>query len=287
MLKNKPTVNEHFIPQFYLRSFTMDGERLYQYDVISNKQTLNPVSIQSICYKKNLYEFTDNSGNFINRNLIETCFGKFEGEFANVFHSILSKANNNANYQTLCFLSTKEKSFLIFFISTLILRNPDIINIAQQTAFESINKNVTDATARNIALQTCLPIYNKLIPEDKNLLCLMLKLFENMSFQIVKTNKKCFLASDKPVILHGSYDEKSMISKIDEVIMPISSYLLLYMKPLKKTKKEYYNRLVEINTNGINYFNSAIAQHCQRWIYSNSRFTEKQIKWIIKERGKV
>ena len=89
MAQNKPTTDEHYIPQCYLKQFSSDGERIYQYDVLSGKQTPVPVPTKSVCYQKHLYEFRDSSGAFAYRNLIEKSFGIYEGEFAKTFRSKL------------------------------------------------------------------------------------------------------------------------------------------------------------------------------------------------------
>ena len=121
MSKNKPTIDEHYIPQCYLKQFSPDGERIYQYDVITGKQSPAPVPIKSICYEKHLYEFRDDNGDFVHRNLIEKAFGIYEGEFATVFRSIQSKSSYEANFNTRSFLTKNEKALLIFFISTMSL----------------------------------------------------------------------------------------------------------------------------------------------------------------------
>ena len=74
MTKNKPTVKEHYIPQFYLKNFSFDKKNIYQFDILKGKQIENPVLIRKICFEKNLYEFKNEKGEFENRNLIEKSF---------------------------------------------------------------------------------------------------------------------------------------------------------------------------------------------------------------------
>ncbi|MDE6706640.1 MAG: DUF4238 domain-containing protein [Oscillospiraceae bacterium] len=281
MAQNKPTTDEHYVPQFYLKQFSPNGERIYQYDVISGKQSHASVPIKSICYEKHLYEFKNNLGKYVCRNLIEKCFGVYESEFAKTFRSIQSKIRYEANYHTLSFLSSEEKAFLIFFLSTIIVRSPDVLQAAQETAMEFFGDQITKTSARNLALQTCLPIYKMLDIKERNLLNPVMGFFDNMSFQIGVADKDVFWTSDRPVILYGN----NQLAKPDEVIMAISPHLALYMKPYKKTKQDRYNRLVSLDKKDIEYFNRAIVIHCKRWIYSKAPLTNSQIKWISKERG--
>ncbi|MCR5020127.1 DUF4238 domain-containing protein [Ruminococcus sp.] len=281
MAQNKPTTDEHYIPQCYLKQFSSDGEHIYQYDALSGKQTPVPVPTKSVCYQKHLYEFRDSSGAFAYRNLIEKYFRTYEGEFATVFRSIQSKSSYEANYHTLSFLTTKEKARLVFFLSTMIVRDPDVLQAAQETALEFFGDQLTEISARNLALQTCLPIYKALDTEERNLLNPVMRFFDDMSFQIGVTDKDVLWTSDSPVVLFGN----NQPVKLDEVVMPISPHIALYMKPYENTRKGCYNRLTELRPEDIKYVNRAVVMHCKRWIYSKAPLTDKQIKWIKRERG--
>lgn len=280
MTKNKPTIDEHYIPQFYLKQFSSDGEKIYQYDILSPNSSSVKVPTKSICYEKNLYEFKNDSGEIIHRNLIEKHLGTFETEFANVFRSIISKSKIEKNYQTCSFLDMKEKALLVFFMTTLIIRNPEILNIAKDTALEFFGNQLSEVNARNFALNTCLPIYKDLDPNERNLLLSFMKPFEKMSYQIAVTGKEKIWTSDNPVILHG----KNQPIKLDEVILSINPNLVLYMKPYEKTKRGCYNRLTKMNTQDIDFINGNIVMNSKRWIYTYTPLTDKQKKWIAKIR---
>lgn len=111
MAQNKPTTDEHYIPQCYLKQFSSDGERIYQYDVLSGKQTPVPVPTKSVCYQKHLYEFRDSSGAFAYRNLIEKSFGIYEGEFAKTFRSIISNPESKPIITHYAFCPRKKKHY--------------------------------------------------------------------------------------------------------------------------------------------------------------------------------
>lgn len=283
MAENKPTVDEHFIPQCYLKQFSPDGEKIYEYDVVNKRQIPVPVPTESICYEKNLYEFKDVSGAYVYRNLIEKNFALFEGEFANTFRSIRSKMHNEANYKTMSFLTEKEKALLVFFLSTMILRRPDILKAAQDYTMEVFGNQVTEITARNFVLQTCLPIYKKLDVEEQNLLNPVMQFFDDMSFVIGVTDNKEILTSDNPIVFFRDNIEDY---RPNEIILPLSSCSVLYMASYSKTKRNCYNRLYKMNNADVKYVNEAVVTQCHRWIFSEAPLTDKMIKWITKERSK-
>lgn len=280
MGQNKPITDEHYIPRCYLKQFTIDSERLYQYDVISRKQTPVPVHINSICYERNLYEFKDENGEFIYRNLIEKSFIPYEGIFADVFRSIQAKATNKANLATRSFLTMKEKAFLMIFLTTMILRAPETLHELSETTKDIYNRNISDTTAKNLVLQTGLPIYKELDFKETSLFNAVLGLFEDMAFIIGITEQDSLLTSDKPVLVKGETNPV----KVLDVILPITPNLILFMKPYANTNRELYNRLRIWDKKNIEAANKKMLRQCHRWIYSKSLLTEQQIKWISKLR---
>lgn len=278
MSQNKPTVDEHYVPRCYLKQFTKDEEHIYQYDVLSERCYPNPVPINSICYKKNLYEFRDEDGAFIGRNLIEKSFMMYEGAFATVFRSINAKTNDVRNMRTLSFLTEKEKAFLTVFVATMIIREPGLIQSLTETTSDIFKNQISDRMAKNLVLQTGLPIYKEINVEESNLFNAVLGFFEDMSFQIGKTDSDIIWTSDTPVFLYG--DSNSV--RVHAVLVPLSPCLVLTMKPYAQTERELYNRFLVLND--IKSVNRIIVSHCKRWIYSKEQFTDKQILWIKKSK---
>ena len=179
--RDKPTEDEHFISQFYLNRFS-SKKKIYQFDLLNLKKYDDPVPVKSICFEKNLYEFRNEDGTIIHTNLVENSLHNYETQFAKVFDSICKKAKIEDNYSTLCFLTKMEKAYLFLFMTIIVLRSPDVINAAQETAKEFANSDISDITARNIALQICLPIYKELKLEEAPIFKAILQLFVDKSF---------------------------------------------------------------------------------------------------------
>ncbi len=279
--KNKPTSNEHFIPQCYLKQFSYDNKHIYQFDIKSGKATPKPVSTDSICYQKNLYEFRDESGSFIYRNLIENQLCKLEIVYSRIIKSIKSKTACKKNYKTHSFLTKKEKMFLIYFIMIQQMRGPFIINETEREIGTKWGDILDKCYVRNLTIMSLLPIYKKLFQTDNNIIFSKLHLFDEMSYLIGTTDNDSIFTSDNPVIM--LWDDK--LANLEEVIYPLSSRIILYMKPHNQTPKGFRNRMIHLESKDIEYINKVIVKLCKRWVYSKNALTESQIKWIMKERG--
>ena len=277
------TVREHYIPQFYLKQFSPNKKIIYQYNVFSDKASSILTSTTEVCFEKNLYEYRDDKGEIVNKNLIEKRLSVFEAEFASVFQSIHSKAAFKQNHHTSSFLSTREKILLVFFISTLLSRDPKVIQLAKECAIEELGELMDDTTARNLALNICLPVHKALDTEERTLLKQYIQALENMSFQIGIAEKDVFWTSDHPAIVKGVSVEGQAFN-IEQVSIPLSSRIALLMKPYEKVSPENYNRLVILGEKEIRAINAATVTNCYRWIYSKAPLTEKQIQWIKKQR---
>lgn len=273
------TVREHYIPQFYLRNFSSDQKRIYQYEIGSNKPS-KLVPIESVCCVDDLYEFKNDDGEITDRNRIEKAFAVFEGEFHNVISSIVSKARHTENLYTPCFLTQKEKAMLVFFLATSVLRTPTMVDEAQKAALKFFGDTISKQDARNLVLQELFPIYKELNGDDKNALYPTLKWFENMSFHIGVTWWDCLVTCDRPVIVRGNHK----VFQPEGVLFPLTPNLALTMLTIKKTRACNRNKLAYLDGYSINVLNSEIIANCNRWIFSKDEITSEQIKFIEKVR---
>ena len=294
MSVQKPTSKEHFIPQCYLGQFSpderysdgkkkpFDRRHIYSYDLISGIQSPKPVLIKSICYEINLYEFKNDQGDFIYQNLIENILSVYEGHFATVFRSIRGKARCNSNLALSSFLSQEEKAYLIFFLSTLVLRQPEVINAGIEIAKESF-ENISKHRAKNLTLNMFLPIYRKIDEKEKNVLNVVMSWFDKLSFQVYVSDKDVFFTCDRPAVIIGKHNPH----RISEVYLPISPRIMLNMIPEEKAPKGYRNRLMPLSDQQIMKANQEYSAHCKRWVYSKAPLTEQQVKMILDGRKRV
>ena len=280
MEKTDFTVKEHYVPRFYLNRFADDDHRLYLYDVLSEKKRI--VSTSDICFRKNLYEFCNESGGFKHRNILENILSALEGMFSAILKSIDSKSCKSDNFKTLCFLDSKEKAVLTAFIATMITRNPKTIKLTQDLLMDYYS-NVSKNTSRNIALNNCLPFLKELNPDEQTLFKIIVDSLDNMAFQIHISEEDAIWICDTPAAFFKDENYDGSFLQSDHVVFPLAPNLVLYMIDKNKTPLDEKNRLIIMTRETIDYFNEAMIINCNRWIYSKNDFSEKDIKWIKKK----
>lgn len=105
--------NHHYIPQFYLRGFSLDGKHLHILDKKASGPDLmyRRQTIESIAYEKQLYTYRNTDGE---KETLEDMFGEIEGK-AKISIEKLSEKKK---------LTLEERSWLALFISLIQLRTP-------------------------------------------------------------------------------------------------------------------------------------------------------------------
>ena len=132
MGKAQYTVNEHFVPKFYLESFADTSGVVWLYDRREDK--LFYQAPENICKKRNLYETRAEKmnpavGDFILRNQIEDSFCSAEGTWSQLLRKVIKVCCSNVGRNALI-CSSEEKKGLADFVANLILRNPWTMNNA-------------------------------------------------------------------------------------------------------------------------------------------------------------
>lgn len=120
--------NNHYIPQFYLRCFSTDSERIYRLDKREN--TIKHLSISSVGFEKNIYTYREKNGEI---SSLEPVFLQVEGLAASCIRKLKAKEN----------ISDQEKSDLSFFLSLQMVRTPSF-----QNNMEAAQKELMEKTAR-------------------------------------------------------------------------------------------------------------------------------------------
>ncbi len=264
----KITKKQHFIPRFYLKNFSDNGKTMYRYDKAT--ENIASVSINSVCYQDNLYEFKDENDNLLYCNLIENILSTWEHEFSIVINSIKNKAKDKRNCKTNCFLTSKEKEFLSFFITVQNYRDPYYINELEEKFEQTWGDVLEKNSCRNAALIESLPLYKSIDEVKDHKIISLFKILRNMSFIIGFTNNDTFFTSDNPITM--IYDTNP--NDIEEVTFPLTSNLVLYMFKTEKSPKSFKNKLYCMDKDNINYINKLTISRCTRWIFSKVPFCE-------------
>ncbi len=120
------TKKQHYVPQFYLRNFTSDDNKLWVYDRVKGEYYFQ--APKEVCYEKYLYETPwkeedPKLGKFVLENQIEDYFAGREGEYSLLLKRIVDICRNPQNRNALI-CGHKEKELLASFVANIFVRNP-------------------------------------------------------------------------------------------------------------------------------------------------------------------
>ncbi len=281
MPEKRPTKNQHYVPQIYLRGFSSDSTGIYEYNLKQGKPIHRPVSIESICREKNLYEFRDNDGGFIWTNYLEETIGGIEGIFAEYRKRLLSKAIHKENYKTKSFLTAEERFFWQFYTTLQIMRVPSILDGITETMKEEMPEGYTENEIRNIAIAYSLPFFKK---PDSNVIDAFSFFFFVLRTRILTVGyaeSDRLFTSDHP--LYGEIDSKDIIN-FHTLWFPISSNCALLYKDPQFAGPEERNRLIPITDDKVNIINKRIAYNARQMILSKHPFSPEEIYLIQQAR---
>ena len=284
------TKKQHYIPQVYLRGFSPeynDKSReiphsrytIYSYDLTKNTQLYEPVPIKSVCYKNYLYEVTGDDGEIVLPNHLEKCFSALEKMFGTYRHILETKAFITENYTTNYFLTQEERIFWVTYILIQILRMPQVLEIAKQVSLETLEEELTNEQAQNIARFCCLPFFGEMA-EGKKETMLINSLFEplkSMTFGIGVDIQKRIITSDKPVFV---YAKEFPCKEYERIIFPISSQICLFMFGNEDKKMQRKNFLFPIGEEHREEIIKSMSASAFEKVYSNHIFDKKERRYI-------
>lgn len=146
--------NQHYVPQGYLRKFTIDGEKslLWEYDKKIGENSKEPKSVRQIC-NEHLYYAQEKENGELDKDTLENGFSKYvENPGIRAIDSIPNKANNGFN------LTGEHKGWLAFFIAMLATRGPGFRDgikefhekIAEKVGAPIIHKSISDGECPDI-----------------------------------------------------------------------------------------------------------------------------------------
>ena len=283
----KPTTNEHFIPQMYLRGFSeikkRDKSLIWQFNLKTMQQTPVQVDIQDICSEKHLYEIKGSDGSIIAKNTIEKTFGKIETNVSRVIRSIQTKSKNENCLNCSTILSEDDKSYLIIFITSLLYRTPETIE-AGISSLKKTNPEMDNRSVRNFTLFNLLPLGIDTEWDKNTIIRTAIKRLSGMAFQIGITDNDVVITSDRPVIIWPPKEDEPY-NRPQAVAFPLTSKLLLYLFPVESVDPIARNCFIKLTPNHINDLYSNLSVCARNWIFSRNALTEDQLKIIAEARN--
>lgn len=264
MSNDNYTVKQHYVPRFYLDRFNDLDDKLWIYDIRSDKKY--SARAKDICYKKDLYEVkwenaSTDLGEYVFRNDIEKEFSLIEHEGAILFAKLDKIITNNQNPNaSICINGEKEIFFSI--IANLLYRNPKTLEEYKITEIEDEFLNEFDLKSLcdlldEIGLgggESIIRMAKKralLLEDDGSPISNFIAGLKLLPFEFLYAKDGSFITSDIPV----SYGNDSTIKASNKecLYFPISSKIAVLFGNYGFKK----NKMIPINKNIVDDFNRA------------------------------
>ena len=287
MKNEKWTTDEHYVPEVLLRGFTSQyvpcsakedvAYRLWRYDLALGVQ--KQVSVNDICFRKNLYEFFTDHGEITERNYLEKCFGRLETAFGKYRTQLERKAFTTANYRSRCFLNNKEKHFWMAFIVIQMLRNPETLKDATKKCAEFTKQPISDRVARNLALYHCFSIFTEPTEDsmERNLFANLVWSMRNLGFLVLVDNEERLITSERALYVRGLETQNGEI-ECERVLFPVTAKICLVLQ--KKQKGYLSNIVLPINDKQRKNVLYWLSREGHKVVYSKHKFDEVELSII-------
>lgn len=281
MSKKQHTKNQHYIPQVYLKGFSQDSSTIYEYNYKNGKAIEEPVSIESVCRKKNLYEVRDNNGEIINANYIEDILCGYEGLFAKYREQLLRKAHIKENYNK-PILSKDEKDFWRIYATLNIMRNPGTLDGIESLLQEDFRGQFTGTDIRNLAVAYCLPFFKKIYENEMNAFSTFLYVLQTRTIMVGFAENDNLFTSDHAMYGSGTFKDNDY--GIGRLWFPVSSNCAIVFYDPKIVGKSNNNRIYPLSENEVREMNKGIAYIAKQMVLSRHPFSGEDISLIEEAR---
>lgn len=259
---NKPTINQHYVPRFYLRNFAINTntDLVYSLDMTAINPTPRQSSLSQICSKDNMYECANTiktSGNidWLERNKTEKLLSECEQQQSKAISKILSVTSNKDNFCTALICNKEEKETLFSFIVHLFLRNPAIYEQLYHSAINTANlsgQTDWDGFGRAcIKLGLNESLFNQNSKLNISYYRKCYDILNTLSFKFFYT-QDTFITSNIPIVIYPTSKAKKVA-----IWLPLSSHIGIIFSGNKKHKR---NNLVD-STNKTETLNFLVANN--------------------------
>ncbi|WP_231183080.1 DUF4238 domain-containing protein [Haladaptatus sp. DYF46] len=263
MVKEKK--KQHFVPRFYLNTFSRDEEDPYYlhcYDKPEDK--IFPSNTKKIAQREYFYDLSD-------KQFVENKFADFEGHFSQAYYSLLDSADVNS-------LTSDERKTISLFLSHLHIRTQkfrEIVRQASEHTLETVDADVEDDPGREAvgAGTTDRGAKEWQLQLMANALEDFAEVLEGMNwFLFVNETEYPLWTSDHPIAIFNTVNpnpvsERGVKNRGTRIHVPLSADLLLGMYD----PKEYFFPLEqsELTEKGhVEYQNRLQVEHSHRQVYS-------------------
>lgn len=286
--------NHHYVPQGYLRGFTLEGEKshIWEYDKNTGEISRQPRSIRDICAKHHYYEQKSEDGS-IDHESMEGAFHEIENKAPRVIKNIKFPGTGKK-----VVLTDEERVILSFFTAIQLFRVPNF-----REGIEEVHRKLVEITLGHIVAKD---------KEDRSLPKEIEELYERGGIKIdierfvslepminmaregsarllekvwhfaAPANGMTFVTSDNPVYFQAPEEYREEVGPylgpmhpLSEVTLPLRKDLLLIFSPSVKRTPNQYNLLnctsVQLNKEDTKNINKRTTLSAARYVYSSEK----------------
>lgn len=252
MSNENVTIKQHYIPRMLLkRHIFIPGcePSIYQYDKLNHVE--RTVNVNTVCYKKYLYELRDSNGSILSDtvNVIENYFSFLEGLWSGIIRKLIYHEP----------LSNDDKSLLCLLIVMQLLRTPEAIDINTES-IKKVSPDISDVTASQFSRLASF-MHGKMSFEQNWLLEIIAdKIYDGRYFGILYSDIPFLLNGERPVFVVKAYQNSK-----ENFLLPVCSHICIGLF-LHKFNFGFLH-LTESQTQRLNY---GILYNGGRFVYSSA-----------------
>jgi hypothetical protein len=278
--------NHHYIPQGYLRRFSIEGEKslIWEYDKELVAVSKVPRSIRHICSIRHYYAQESETGEIDKGSLEDAFANNIESPY---FHLLDRLAKNLASPVS---VTGEEKALIAYFISTAFTRGPSYREgikqfherIAKYSAEILIDQQMDKGEVPSVVAEAIRKdgLWNTINMEIKEWVSLrpMLEMAHEGAEAMLQKKWRLFASpedtpfviSDTPVVFTAREPYIGPFHRLSTIQAPLTSRVALYMSPFAGEQKGEIDVLA-LSSADVQNFNRLTIAAAQRHVYSPTK----------------
>lgn len=287
---------QHYIPQFSIRPFEISKGKCLCVNVTENPLAGTLMKTENIMQNIDFYEVKDASGDYVNRNEMESSYSKFENEIAKKFRRIISLLDSNqADQELKKMIKTNEwadkEVTLLLHLTLNLIRSPQVKSLIYDSkTFPDFLKPIfyrlmttSQTMAVNLAkdhligdeLETAMQFLKT--SSESGLQLIAEHLFNKFQLRVYKAKgeKKIFF-SDSPILIQEFKDT--------DYLIPITPSICIGATPIqiKDNNILITNHITYLNDYEVERINKKIVLNAQETLVIHHRSDINFIEKIMK-----
>lgn len=274
---NKPTTDEHYIPQYIIKNFANEQNRVCVADVFTTPCRLFTPTSEAILFQKNIYETKNIDGSFFQRNSIEHQYRDIEAICSLHIPNIIWRVERGQA------LSEFDDSILFLATALQLVRTPRVKSFLESNndnlkgtsdgdfVFNAIYRilissaqsgfDYLEANDFSLSPEAKAEILQKMNHSDSFLDTVLNFLMEECYAYIVRAEESMFLMADEPVLIHKFPDIK--------YLYPISPKYAIACSIFESESKQQSKFFMPISKEGVIKVNFQTIKNADRFIVFN------------------